>query len=120
LIALNNLDAVIKTIRESQDADIAKANLVTRFKLSELQAQAILDMQLRRLAALERWKIEEEHRQVKEQIEYLEDLLAHPKKVLALIQTDLRELAEKYGDDRRTRIAAEATESLSEADQVQD
>ena len=120
LIALNNLDAVIKTIRESQDADIAKANLVTRFKLSELQAQAILDMQLRRLAALERWKIEEEHKQVREQIEYLEDLLAHPKKVLALIQTDLRELAEKYGDDRRTRIAAEATESLSEADLVQD
>jgi DNA gyrase subunit A len=120
LIALNNLDAVIKTIRESQDADVAKANLVLRFKLSEIQAQAILDMQLRRLAALERWKIEEEHKQVKEQIEYLEDLLAHPKKVLALIQTDLRELAEKYGDDRRTRIAAEATELLSEADLVQD
>ena len=120
LIALNNLDAVIKTIRESQDADVAKTNLVQRFKLSEIQAQAILDMQLRRLAALERWKIEEEHKQVKEQIAYLEDLLAHPKKVLALIQTDLRELAEKYGDDRRTRIAAEATESLSEADLVQD
>jgi DNA gyrase subunit A len=120
LIALANLDAVIKTIRESQDADFAKANLVTRFKLSEIQAQAILDMQLRRLAALERWKIEEEHKQVKEQIAYLEDLLAHPKKVLALIQTDLSELAEKYGDDRRTRIAAEATESLSEADLVQD
>ena len=120
LIALANLDAVIKTIRESQDVDVAKANLVARFKLSEIQAQAILDMQLRRLAALERWKIEEEHKQVKEQIEYLEDLLAHPKKVLALIQSDLRELAEKYGDDRRTRIAAEATESLSEADLVQD
>jgi DNA gyrase subunit A len=120
LIALNNLDAVIKTIRESQDADVAKANLVARFKLSEIQAQAILDMQLRRLAALERWKIEEEHKQVKEQIEYLEDLLAHPKKVLALIQADLRDLSEKYGDDRRTRIAAEATESLSEADLVQD
>jgi DNA gyrase subunit A len=59
LIALNNLDAVIKTIRESQDADIAKTNLIKRFKLTELQAQAILDMQLRRLAALERWKIEE-------------------------------------------------------------
>ncbi|HET9906397.1 MAG TPA: DNA gyrase subunit A [Anaerolineales bacterium] len=120
LIALNNLDAVIKTIRESEDADIAKANLVSRFKLSEIQAQAILDMQLRRLAALERWKIEEEHKQVREHIEFLEDLLASPKKILALIQTDLRDLAEKYGDDRRTRIAAEATESLSEADLVQD
>ena len=120
LIALGHLDAVIKTIRESQDADVAKTNLMQRFKLSELQAQAILDMQLRRLAALERKKIEDEHKQVTEQIAYLEDLLAHPKKILALIQTDLKELAEKYGDDRRTRIAAEATEELSEADLVQD
>ncbi len=92
LIALNNLDAVIKTIRESQDADVAKTNLMKRFKLSELQAQAILDMQLRRLAALERKKIEDEHKQVAEQIAYLEDLLAHPKKILALIQTDMKEL----------------------------
>ncbi|MDQ2691960.1 MAG: DNA gyrase subunit A, partial [Chloroflexota bacterium] len=120
LIALANLDAVIKTIRESQDVDVAKQNLVQRFKLSEIQAQAILDMQLRRLAALERWKIEEEHKQVAQQIEHLEDLLAHPKKILALIQDDMHDLAEKYGDDRRTRIAAEATETLSEADLVQD
>jgi len=120
LIALANLDAVIKTIRESEDADVAKANLVNRFKLSEIQAQAILDMQLRRLAALERWKIEEEHKQVAEHIARLEDLLASPKKILGLIQDDMHDLAEKYGDDRRTRIAAEATESLSEADLVQD
>ncbi|HLF74974.1 MAG TPA: DNA gyrase subunit A [Anaerolineales bacterium] len=120
LIALANLDAVIKTIRESQDADVAKTNLMQRFKLTEIQAQAILDMQLRRLAALERWKIEEEHKQVTEQIARLEDLLAHPKKILALIQDDMRDLVEKYGDDRRTRIAAEASEALSEADLVQD
>jgi len=120
LIALANLDAVIKTIRESQDADVAKTNLVNRFKLSEIQAQAILDMQLRRLAALERWKIEEEHKHVAEQIAHFEDLLASPKKILALIKDDMRDLAEKYGDDRRTRIAVEATESLSEADLVQD
>ncbi len=120
LIALANLDAVIKTIRESADADVAKTNLVNRFNLSEIQAQAILDMQLRRLAALERWKIEEEHKQVAEQIAYLEDLLANPKKILSLIQDDMRDLAEKYGDDRRTRIAAEASEELSEADLVQD
>jgi DNA gyrase subunit A len=120
LIALNNLDAVIKTIRESQDADIAKANLIKRFKLSELQAQAILDMQLRRLAALERWKIEEEHKQVTQQIAHFEDLLAHPKKILGLIQDDMRDLAEKYGDDRRTRVAGDVTENLSEADLVQD
>ena len=120
LLALSNLDAVIKTIRESQDADVAKTNLMKRFKLSELQAQAILDMQLRRLAALERWKIEEEHKQVLEQAAFLEDLLAHPKKILALIQTDLKELAEKYGDDRRTRIASDAKEELTEEDLVQD
>ena len=120
LIALNNLDAVIKTIRESQDADIAKSNLMTRFKLSELQAQAILDMQLRRLAALERKKIEDEHKEVADQISALEDLLAHPKKILSLIQTDMTSMAEKYGDERRTRIAADAKEELSEADLVQD
>jgi DNA gyrase subunit A len=120
LIALNNLDAVIQTIRESQDADVAKERLMTRFKLSELQAQAILDMQLRRLAALERWKIEEEAKQVKEHIAFLEDLLANPKKILGLIQTDMKELAEKYGDERRTRIAGDAKEELREEDLVQD
>ncbi len=119
-IALNNLDAVIQTIRESPDAEAAKERLMKRFKLSELQAQAILDMQLRRLAALERQKIEDEYKQVKEQIAHLEDLLAHPKKILALIQEDLRELSDKYGDERRTHIAAEAVENLSEADLVPD
>ncbi len=119
LIALANLDAVIKTIRESPDADAAKERLMTRFRLSEPQAQAILDMQLRRLAALERQKIEDEHKQVQEQIAFLEDLLANPKKILALIQTDLNEMAEKYGDDRRTQIAAEATEEMSEEDLVE-
>jgi DNA gyrase subunit A len=77
-------------------------------------------MQLRRLAALERWKIEEEHKQVAAQIAYLEDLLAHPKKILSLIRTDLNELVEKYGDDRRTKIAADAKEDLREEDLVQD
>ncbi len=119
LIALANLDAVIKTIRESQDADVAKTNLMTRFKLTDVQAQAILDMQLRRLAALERQKIEDEHKETLATIAFLEDLLANPKKILGLIKTDLGELAEKYGDDRRTQIAAEATESLAEEDLVE-
>ena len=119
-IALNNLDAVIQTIRESPDAEVAKVRLMSRFKLSDLQAQAILDMQLRRLAALERQKIEDEYRSVKSQIANYEDLLANPKKILTLIQDDLRELSEKYGDDRRTKIAAEAVENLSESDLVQD
>jgi DNA gyrase subunit A len=120
LIALNNIDAVIKTIRESPDADEAKQNLIKGFKLTEIQAQAILDMQLRRLAALERWKIEEEHKEVQAQIDYLEDLLAHPKKILALIKADLEELAEKYGDERRTHIAVDATSELRIEDMVQD
>ena len=120
LVALNNIDAVIKTIREAEDVDKAKENLIKRFKLSELQAQAILDMQLRRLAALERWKIEEEHKQIAAQIAHLEDLLANPKKILALIKSDLIELAEKYGDDRRTRIAMDAKEELHDEDLVQD
>jgi len=120
VIALNNIEAVIKTIREAEDADVAKTNLMKRFKLSELQAQAILDMQLRRLAALERWKIEEEHKQVRGIIENLEDLLAHPKKILALIQSDLNELTEKFGDDRRTQISAEAKEDIHDEDLVAD
>ena len=120
LIALENIDAVIKTIRESSDVDEAKQNLIKRFNLTDIQTQAILDMQLRRLAALERWKIEEEHKQVKEQIVYLEDLLANPKKILGLIKEDLTELAEKFGDDRRTKIALDATEELRIEDMVQD
>jgi DNA gyrase subunit A len=114
LIALANLDDVIQTIRESEDADIAKERLMSRFKLSELQAQAILDMQLRRLAALERQKIMDEHKEVMAEIAYLEDLLAHPKKILEIIRTDLNEIAEKYGDDRRTVIAPDASSDLSE------
>ena len=120
LIALNSIDAIIKVIREAEDADVAKSNLMKKFKLSELQAQAILDLQLRRLAALERWKIEEEHKQVRSLIDHLEDLLAHPKKILALIQTDLNELTEKFGDDRRTQISAEAKEDIHDEDLVAD
>ncbi len=120
LIALANLDAVIQTIKESPDADTAKERLIKRFKLSEVQAQAILDMQLRRLAALERQKIEDEYKQINEQIAHLEDLLAHPKKILAIIKEDMRELAEKYGDERRTHIAPDASENLSDEDLVPD
>ncbi len=119
LIALAHLDDVIQTIRESPDAETARERLMTRFHLSELQAQAILDLQLRRLAALERQKIEAEHQEVLAQIAYLEDLLANPKKILTLVRDDLNELAEKYGDDRRTQIAAEASETMSEEDLVE-
>ncbi len=120
LIALANLDAVIQTIRQSPDADVAKERLMTGFNLSDAQAQAILDMQLRRLAALERQKIESEHRELLDLIDYLEDLLAHPKKILGMIKEDLVEIASKYGDERRTRIAPEASGDLSEEDLVVD
>jgi len=120
LIALTNLDDVIDTIRTSPDAEIAKERLITRFNLSEIQAQAILDMQLRRLAALERQKIEDEYKQIQSQIAYFEDLLADPKKILAIIQEDMVEITEKYGDERRTRVAIEASENFNEEDLVAD
>ncbi len=103
-IALDHLDAVIKTIRESETADTARANLMTEFSLSQLQAQAILEMQLRRLANLERKKILDEYKDVLKTIQYLEDLLANPDKILKLIQQDVTELKTKYGDKRRTVI----------------
>lgn len=120
LTALANLDEVIQTIRQSPDAEVAKERLMSRFNLSEAQSQAILDMQLRRLAALERQKIEEEHRQMLERIAYLEDLLANPQKILRLIQEDLADLRQKYADPRRTRLAGDANEEFSDEDLVQD
>ena len=119
-IALANLDAVIQTIRESPNAEEARNRLMSRFGLSEVQAQAILDMQLRRLAALERQKIEDEYQEVMRQIAYLEDLLANPRKILLLIKDDLAKLKEDFGDGRRTRITADSAEELSIEDLVHD
>ena len=120
LIAIANLDAVIKTIRESSDADEAKTNLIERFNLSPEQAQAILDMQLRRLAALERLKIEEEYKQLLETIADLEDILANPHRILDIIRADLNEVAAKYSDPRRTRIAPDHEMDLSDEALIQD
>ncbi|MCL5970506.1 MAG: DNA gyrase subunit A [Patescibacteria group bacterium] len=103
-IAVDHIDAVIETIKKSKDAEQAKTNLITKFKLTEIQATAILDMQLRRLAALERQKIEDELVMVRETIAYLVDLLAHPEKVLKVIGGELAKLKEKYGDERRTKV----------------
>ncbi len=120
LIALDHMDAVIRTIRESDDADAAKANLMSRFKLSDPQAQAILDMQLRRLAALERQKIQDEHAELLKTIARFEDLLANPKKILGLIQEDMNDLVARFGDERRTRIVPDAAEDLRDEDLVPD
>ncbi len=120
LIALANLDDVIQTIRNADDAEQARDQLMQRFKLSELQAQAILDLQLRRLAALERHKIEAEQQEMTQRIAYLEDLLASPKKILGVICTELEEVSQKFGDERRTRIAPDASEDFDEEDLVED
>lgn len=120
LIALANLDEVIELIKKSPDAEVAKERLMKRFNLTEIQAQAILDMQLRRLAALERQKIEEEHRELLKRIAYFEDLLAHPKKILGVIRDELQEVSDNYGDERRTRISTEIKEDYREEDFVSD
>lgn len=119
-IAVDNIDAVIETIRRSKDADQARVNLISKFKLTEIQATAILDMQLRRLAALERQKIEDELKMVRELISYLEDLLAHPEKVLTVIKDELSKIKEKYSDERRTRVYKQKIGEFSEEDLVAD
>lgn len=103
-IALDNIDEVISTIRRSRTTETARANLMSGFKLTEIQATAILDMRLARLAALERRKIDDEYKEVQKEIKHLEALLADPKKILSLIRDDMTKLKEKYGDERRTRI----------------
>lgn len=102
--AVSNIDLVISTIRSAPDVETARANLQVRFELSEAQASAILDMQLRRLAALERQKLQDEYDEVQTRIDYLEDLLASPQKILKLIRDDVTEIAETYGDERRTSV----------------
>ena len=119
-IALDHLDAVIKTIRESADVETARANLMTRFGLSEEQAQAILDMRLARLAALERKKIEDEYLAVIQLIAELEDILANPGRVLAIIKDELVELKRKYAGERRTRVVDDASREMTDEDLIAD
>ena len=103
-IALDHLDEVIKTIRNSANAEIAKVSLMEKFSLSDRQSQAILDMRLQRLTGLERKKIDDEYMDVVQTIDYLESVLADEQKVLDIIKKDLKEKADKFGDDRRTEI----------------
>ena len=107
-IALSHLDEVINLIRNSESAQAARQQLIERFGLDEDQAQAILDMQLRRLAALEREQLEKEYQELQDSIREMEDLLADEKKVLAVIKKELRDLKKKHGDERRTEISGEA------------
>lgn len=117
-IALDHLDEVINTIRRSQSAETARTNLMKRFGLSQAQAQAVLDMQLRRLAALERQKINDEYAEVLKTIAYLEDLLANPKKIDYLIREEAEELKAKYSNPRRTEIREEEPHVFSVEDLV--
>ena len=119
LKAIDLLDQVIATIRASASAEAATTALQSGpFDLSERQAQAVLDMQLRRLAALERQRIEDEFRELMERIAYLEDLLAHPEKIDALIKDDCGELKQKYSEPRRTEVIAQAIDTISDEDLI--
>jgi len=104
LIALRNLDEVIKLIRASKDAESARTGLMTRFALTQIQAQAILDLTLRRLTSLERDKIEAEHKEMRETIERLQKILADEKELLKLIAGELTDIRKEFADDRRTQI----------------
>ncbi len=110
LIAIKNLDEVIKTIRQSKTVDEAREKLMKRFKLTEIQAQAILDMRLQRLTALERQKLEDEHKELVKKIKYLKSILASEKLLLGIIKNELIEIRNKYADKRRTQITSAATE----------
>jgi len=110
LIALKNLDEVIKTIKQSETVTIARDNLITRFNLSEIQAQAILDMKLQKLTGLEREKVQNEHRELLEKIAYLKGILADEKKILGIIKDELIEIKNKYADKRRTQIVPDEGE----------
>ena len=121
LIAQANIEEVIRIIRESENTESARTTLMNRFKLSEKQAQAILDMPLKRLTALEKLKIEQELQQLREFIAYCEDLLAHPEKILAVIKDELKNIAEKYGDDRRSEIIGKTNDTeIDEEDLIHD
>ncbi len=120
LIALKDIDLVIETIRSSKDRDDARSNLIKRFNLSEIQANAILDMRLSQLAALERQKIEDEYNALLERIAELAALLANEGKILEVIKDELLEIKEKFGDERRTIIHPNPVGEFSALDLIPD
>jgi len=119
LKAISQLDAIIRTIRAADDAEMARINLMEGFDLTNAQADAILEMQLRRLAALERQKLQGEYDEVQARIGYLEDLLRSPEKIRALIRDDVTEIAQKFGDERKTKITYGSTD-FNESDLVRE
>ena len=117
-IALDNIDRIVATIRKSATTETARRNLMTNFSLTQAQAQSILEMQLRRLASLERRKLLDEYAGVVKTIAYLEDLLANPKRKILLIKEEVAEIKSKFSDQRRTEIAAEEMAEFSEEDLI--
>jgi len=120
MIAMAKIDAVIKTIKGSRDRAEAKVNLIKQFKLTSAQAEAILEMKLSQLANLERLKIETELKEKKKLIAELTDLLAHPKKILGVIKTELTDLMQRFGDARRTQVVARAVDNFTMEDLIPD
>ena len=118
-IALKNLDRIIRVIKASKDPEAARKELIKRFKLSEKQAQAILEMQLQRLTNLERAKIDKEYKELIKKIEYLNSILASEKKVFGMIKEELAEIKKKFGDERRTQLMGEV-EELEMEDLIQE
>lgn len=119
-IALDHIDEVIKTIRASQTTDEAEANLIKKFKLSQVQAQAILAMQLRRLTGLQRKEIEDELKALIELIAKLEGILADENKILAIIKTEILEVKKQFGDERRTKVVPQELGKMSDEDLIPD
>jgi len=117
-IALQFLDEIIKIIRESRNADVARTTMMSRFGLSQVQSEAILNMLLRQLTGLERDKIENEYRELLRHIAHLDDILSDPQRVLEIIKDELKVLADKHGDDRRTRIIPVEAEEIGEEDTI--
>jgi len=117
--ALDHIDEIIATIKKSKDRDIAHQKLMERFSFSDIQTEAILDMRLAQLAALERKKIEDELKAIKKLIAELEAILKDPKKVLLIIQEELGDIRERYGDERRTKVYAKAVGEFAQEDLVQ-
>jgi len=119
-IAIEFLDEIIQIIRRAANSEEARNKLMSRFGLSQLQADAILDMQLRALTALGREKVEDEYRELLKRIGWLEDLLSDPLKILAVIKGELKYLKDKYGDERKTRIVAMEAEEIGDEDLIPD
>ena len=120
ITAINNIDEVIKIIKASRDTEDAKNQLEARFSFDDEQAQAIVDMQLKRLTHLQIEDLQKEIRELQAYIDYLKDLLEHHEKILDLIKKETNEMAEKYGDDRRTDIVADEVEEINVEDMIKE